>query len=70
MTAPMAVCPRDGEPLVMSFERRGKEFVCMVCGHWYEFLQPRAAEPSPELDARHKELYELYLTGERPQVKP
>lgn len=61
MSAPrMATCYDDDEPLVMTFEMDGKEFVCVVCGRWYEFFEPKAASPTPELQARHDELKAKY----------
>ncbi len=69
MSAPYAVCPDDREPLISSFEVDYKEFLCMVCGHRYEFLQPHAAEPTPELDARHAALQAKFDAGVRP-VQP
>lgn len=56
----VATCPADGEPLVGTFEFRGFEFICMVCGTKYEFLQPRPAPETPELMARHDELKAQY----------
>lgn len=63
--APMATCPRDDEPLIASFEQRGAEFVCIVCGTWYGFLSPKPADPTPELNARYSELRGLYAAGVR-----
>ncbi len=61
-----AVCPKDGEPLVMSLERAGYEFVCIICGNWLGFLSPNGATPTPELDARYEELLAQYKAGKRP----
>jgi hypothetical protein len=63
---PYACCPRDGEPLITSLERRGAEFVCLVCGGWFGFLSPKPGDPTPELDARYAELKARYDAGERP----
>lgn len=65
-TPPMACCPRDDEPLIMTMERRGAEFVCMVCGTWYGFLAPKPLAPTPELMARLAELQARFDAGERP----
>lgn len=65
---PMACCPRDGEPLVSTFERRGAEFLCMVCGGWFGFLSPSPREATPELDARYEELRARFRAGERPET--
>lgn len=62
----MACCPKDGEPLIPTFERPYKEFCCLVCGTWYEFLQPVGKLDSPELDARYAELKARWDAGERP----
>lgn len=63
---PMATCPSDGEPLISTFERRGAEFLCMVCGRWLGFLSPEPADPTTELEARHAELQARFDAGERP----
>lgn len=60
MSAPYAVCPVDGEPLVSTLEFRYAEFYCVVCKNKYGFLDPHPAEPTPELDARHAELRAQY----------
>ncbi len=67
-SAPYAVCPADREPLISTFEVAYKEFLCMVCGRRYEFLQPHAAEPTPELDARYEDLHARFVVGERPTL--
>lgn len=59
---PIATCPNDDEPLVLTFEFPGYEFICMVCGNKYEFLAPKTALATPELIARCEELGVLYLT--------
>ena len=63
----MACCPKAGcgEPLIATFEMPKKEFYCMGCETYWEFLQPKGAVPSPYLDARHDELRELFDEGER-----
>lgn len=58
--APMATCPRDGEPLVMTFEFDGAEFICVVCGMKYGWLAPSKAAATPELTARLAELQVQY----------
>lgn len=62
----MATCPVDDEPLVMTFEVKFKEFICMVCGTYYEFLSPKPATETPELNARYAELKALFDSGVRP----
>lgn len=61
-TAPTATCRADGEPLVFTFEYPRYEFICMVCGEKYGFLDPAPAESTPELEARHAELRAQYET--------
>lgn len=56
----VACCPRDGEPLVSTFERNGAEFTCVVCGRWYGWLAPVGKPETPELMARHDELKTQY----------
>lgn len=58
--APFACCPRDGEPLMSTFEFTGAEFYCQVCGGRFGFLSPTAKEPTPELQVRHDELRAVY----------
>lgn len=58
---PVATCPTDGEPLVLTFEWRGFEFYCVVCGRHLDFLEPTAAEETPELMARHAQLEAQYV---------
>lgn len=55
-------CADDGEPLVMTFERNGYEYVCQVCGRWTMFFDDgHVHKPTtPELEARHTELLEQY----------
>ena len=57
MTAPLATCPRCSAPLIATFAFAKYEFYCLDCGNHLGFFGPRAAEPTPELDAR----YEGYL---------
>ena len=54
--APMATCPRCDEPLISTIKFRGKEFICVACRRLWEFLQPKAAEVTPELQTRYDEL--------------
>ena len=62
--APMAGCPVCREPLMSTFERQGKEFHCLVCGAWVEFLRPTPIDPSTN-QARHDELRARFDAGER-----
>jgi hypothetical protein len=61
--APMATCPTCHDPLVMTFEFPGAEFICVPCDRLYGFLSPLAAESTPELEARHEELKAEYLAA-------
>jgi hypothetical protein len=64
-----AVCPHDGEPLVTSLEVPQKEWLCMGCGARFAFFDSYdSAEPTDALRARHAELREQYVAGERPDV--
>lgn len=49
---PVATCPYDGDPLVMTFAFSGYEFICLRCGRLYGFLEPRAVPATPELEAK------------------
>lgn len=53
---PMATCHADDEPLVMTFEAPGYEFICMVCRTRYEFFGPKAVEWTEQRQARLDEL--------------
>jgi hypothetical protein len=60
-------CAADGEPLIFTFERAGKEYVCQVCGKWTAFFDGgHISKPwTPELEARHDELHEQYLAARK-----
>lgn len=58
--ANVACCPRDGEPLVSTFERDGAEFHCVVCRGWFGWLAPVGKPETPELMARCQELTAQY----------
>lgn len=62
---PMAMCPQCREVLVATFERPKKEFLCLGCGEWWEFLQPLAAPATPERLARAEELKAMFRAGIR-----
>lgn len=62
---PLACCPLDREPLIFTFERPGFEFLCLVCGSWYEFLHPIPRTPTATLRARHDELRARFDSGDR-----
>ena|SRR5438105_3982592 len=53
---PMAVCPRDGAPLIPTMVFRGAEFYCLDCGARLGYLSPTPAEATPELEARYDAL--------------
>ena len=55
------VCERDGEPLVFTFEYRGAEYVCVVCGGKEGVLGERAGS-TPE---RVRRLSDLTVEYER-----
>lgn len=52
-TRPMATCPKDGEPLVETFEFRGAEFICMGCGGKFGFLSPAPKPWTQALQDQH-----------------
>lgn len=54
------VCPRDGEPVVYTFEFRGAEFYCVVCDWRGGTPHYVNAPATPELAARAAELSERY----------
>lgn len=60
----VAMCPTcPDEVLVATFRWPGAEFYCLRCEGLFSFVDPRPAEPTPELDARieHEELAESRL---------
>ena len=63
--APLACCPRDGEPLISTFEMRGAEFHCLACGEWFGFLAPKPMDPTPELMERYETAKRLFDGGIR-----
>jgi hypothetical protein len=63
--ASRACCPKCSEPLICTFERPYKEFHCLGCGAWWEFLQPSRRPNSDALDERYAELLARFKAGER-----
>jgi hypothetical protein len=63
---PIAVCKKDGEPVMATFRYPGAEFVCMVCGSLYGYFEVDSAVDTPELAARHDELKARFDAGETP----
>lgn len=71
--APMACCPRDGEPLVPTMEWAGAEFVCMHCRGLYGWLAPTARDATPDLKARqaeHQATYDAEYRQRHPNLYP
>lgn len=66
---PMAGCHTCNEPLVLTFEFAGKEFICVVCGQLYEYFGPKHLEWTPELQARHDELAAQYDTERKERAR-
>lgn len=56
----MKVCPRDGEPVVFTFEFPGAEHYCVVCGGKYGIFGVPEAEATVELQERMAELQDQY----------
>ena len=54
------VCPRDGEPVVFTFEQPGYEYLCVACGWRGDIFSPRAASATADLVARSDELAEEF----------
>lgn len=49
----VAMCPRcPDEVLVSTLRWAGYEFYCLACSGLFSYVDPRPAEPTPELDAR------------------
>jgi hypothetical protein len=57
-TPPIACCPRCelDTPLISTMVFSQAEFYCLDCGGHFGFLDPRGAEPTPELEAKLAEL--------------
>lgn len=55
-TAKMAVCPRDGAPLISTMAFSGAEFYCLECGAHLGWMSPRGVESTPEVEARYESL--------------
>lgn len=67
---PFACCPHDGDVLVMTFVRRGKEFVCMTCRRWFEWLE-RSPQPwTAERQERKAETLAQYRSEQGTTVAP
>ena len=58
----LCVCRRCGEPLVSTLAVRKKEWVCVVCEQFFEFLAVDYAEGTVALNDRYDELRERWMT--------
>lgn len=56
------VCLNCGAPLVSTFEVRKKEWVCVPCGEFVEFLHVGYATADDAMRARYEELKVQYDT--------
>ena len=56
----LPVCPKDGEPVIFTFEFPGAEYVCVVCGSTYGIFSIDRALAADGLVARYEELSEQY----------
>lgn len=62
----IACCVWDGTPLVGTFERPFKEWHCMTCGGWFEWLDAaRATGDTGLLEVQHVALLARFRAGER-----
>lgn len=66
---PLACCPKDGNPLIFTFEKDGAEFHCMICGEWFGWLAPVPKSPTSGLMSLHQRLQDWFDEGERGPVK-
>lgn len=60
--APIALC-HCGTPLVGTFEVRAKEWYCVTCEEFFDWLHARRGDgpnPTPELDERYRAAQEQY----------
>ena len=61
-TRPVALCC-CGTPLVSTFEVRAKEWYCVTCERFYEWLHARRGDgpnPTDELNERYRAAQEQY----------
>ena len=56
----VALCRKDNEPLVWTFEFPGSEWYCVVCGAKYDALHSFRADATVDLAARHAALVDRY----------
>ena len=59
---PFALC-HCGTPLVSTFEVRAKEWYCVTCEHFYDWLHARSGDgpnPTPDLGARFEAARQQY----------
>lgn len=73
MNDDIAVCPRDGEPMVWTFEFPKYEFFCVTCGYKAGAFGPTRRRATPELQRRLDELtaqYERERAERDPSYRP
>jgi hypothetical protein len=58
--AMLRVCPRDGAPVVFTFEFPGAEYHCVECGWLGDIFGPGRAPATPDLVARFDTLSDRY----------
>lgn len=57
---PFAVCSKDNEPLISTFEFPKYEWFCQVCGSKYGWLEAHSRPTTDEITARYEELRAQY----------
>lgn len=62
---PFAGCPVDRTPLIATFEVPKKEWHCMTCGQYFEWLSARGVPATPEVKANYDDLMARFKAGER-----
>lgn len=60
MSEKLKCCPRDGEPVVFTFEFPGAEYYCVVCGWKGDVVSPKGVPATPKLAERYSELSDRY----------
>ena len=64
-----ACCPHCGGVLISTFERPQKEWHCMKCGAWLEWLAARSSDrDQDELAQEYEKLKAAFDLGERGPV--
>jgi hypothetical protein len=71
MSAPIALCPTCGEPLISTFAFSGYEFLCLCCGRRVTFFGPKKGDgDNPRLVDRLAQLQAEWDAHVGPRLLP